>query len=212
MSLYPGLSENIAYVLVSRNWTFGVRTFRVRTFGVCPQPECPSETNRNTSGKWILSWILSSCVGDLWEPPSLPLLLCPVFEFLSRFVQSSANPAHWIILTPSHSQAGQCRFLGLSSLAFPAEYTLGTFWVRSPPWPWNRVFFIGNWVSPRPFADLTDVTLADEDTNSILIDNANRAFVTNFGTNAMHVTSPAYITAIFLKIIAQVFAVFLAMP
>ena len=66
-------------------------------------------------------------------------------------------------------------------------------------------------MSRRPFADLTDVTLADEDTNSILIDNANRAFVTNFGTNAMHVTSPAYITAIFLKIIAQVFAVFLAM-
>ena len=92
MSLYPGLSKNIAYVLLSRNWTFGVRTFRVRTFGVCPQPrECPSETNRNTSGKWILRLILSSCVGDLWEPPSLPLHLCPVFEFLSRFVQSSSS-------------------------------------------------------------------------------------------------------------------------
>ena len=30
-----------------------------------------------------------------------------------------------------------------------------------------------------PFADLTDVTLADEDTNSILIDNANRAIQGN---------------------------------
>ena len=29
------------------------------------------------------------------------------------------------------------------------------------------------------FADLTDVTLADEDTNSILADNANRAFQGN---------------------------------
>ena len=29
------------------------------------------------------------------------------------------------------------------------------------------------------FADLTDVTLADEDTNSILTDNANRAFQGN---------------------------------
>ena len=30
-----------------------------------------------------------------------------------------------------------------------------------------------------PFADLTNVTLADEDTNSILIDNANRAIQGN---------------------------------
>ena len=28
----------------------------------------------------------------------------------------------------------------------------------------------------RPFADLTDVTLADDDTNPILTDNVNRAF------------------------------------
>ena len=34
-------------------------------------------------------------------------------------------------------------------------------------------------VCHRPFADLTDVTLADEDTNSILTDNANRAFQGN---------------------------------
>ena len=35
--------------------------------------------------------------------------------------------------------------------------------------------------------DLTDVTLADEDTNSILTDNANRAFQ---GNVAMQVTQP----------------------
>ena len=34
-------------------------------------------------------------------------------------------------------------------------------------------------VRPRPCADLTDVTLADEDTNSILTDNANRAIQGN---------------------------------
>ena len=39
----------------------------------------------------------------------------------------------------------------------------------------------------RPFADLTDVTLADEDTNSILTDNADRAFQ---GNVAMRVTQP----------------------
>ena len=38
-----------------------------------------------------------------------------------------------------------------------------------------------------PFADLTDVTLADEDTKSILTDNANRAIQ---GHVAMQVTEP----------------------
>ena len=38
-----------------------------------------------------------------------------------------------------------------------------------------------------PCADLTDVTLADEDTNSILADHANRAIQ---GNVAMHVTLP----------------------
>ena len=42
-------------------------------------------------------------------------------------------------------------------------------------------------VTPRPFADLTDVTLADEDTNSILTDNANRAIQGNVATR---VTQP----------------------
>ena len=36
-------------------------------------------------------------------------------------------------------------------------------------------------------ADLTDVTLADEDTNSVLTDNAKRAIQDNV---AMHVTQP----------------------
>ena len=34
-------------------------------------------------------------------------------------------------------------------------------------------------VSPRLFADLTDVTLADEDSNSIPTDDVNRAFLRN---------------------------------
>ena len=39
----------------------------------------------------------------------------------------------------------------------------------------------------RRFANLTDVTLADGDTKSILTDNANRAIQ---GNVAMHVTHP----------------------
>ena len=42
-------------------------------------------------------------------------------------------------------------------------------------------------LTTRPFWNLTDVTLADEDTKSILTDNANRAIQDNV---AMHVTHP----------------------
>ena len=42
-------------------------------------------------------------------------------------------------------------------------------------------------LSETPLADLTDVTLADEDTKSIPTDNVNRAIP---GNVAMHVTQP----------------------
>ena len=44
---------------------------------------------------------------------------------------------------------------------------------------------VSNKLSPRGFADLTDVTLVDEDTKSILTDNANRAIQ---GNQEMHAT------------------------
>ena len=40
-------------------------------------------------------------------------------------------------------------------------------------------------LSPRGFADLTEVTLADEDTNSILTDSANRAIQGNVAMQVM---------------------------
>ena len=49
-------------------------------------------------------------------------------------------------------------------------------------------------ITERPFADLTDVTLADDDSNSIPTDNVNRAnlqlmqLVANIGTNASDAT------------------------
>ena len=46
---------------------------------------------------------------------------------------------------------------------------------------------LSNSLTEPPFANLTDVTLADEDTNSILTDNDNRA---NQGNVAMQVTQP----------------------
>ena len=46
---------------------------------------------------------------------------------------------------------------------------------------------LSNKLTERPFADLTDVTLADEDTNPILTDNAKRTFQGNLATR---VTQP----------------------
>ena len=47
-----------------------------------------------------------------------------------------------------------------------------------PRCPWSDLWVLV-FLTHTPFADLTDVTLADEDTNSILIDNANRAIQGN---------------------------------
>ena len=44
---------------------------------------------------------------------------------------------------------------------------------------------LGTDLCTRCFADLTDVTLADEDTNSILTDNANRAIQGNVALQVM---------------------------
>ena len=55
--------------------------------------------------------------------------------------------------------------------------TLGTIFI-GPRCPWSDLWVLVS-LTHTPFADLTDVTLADEDTNSILIDNANRAIQGN---------------------------------
>ena len=58
-----------------------------------------------------------------------------------------------------------------------------------PRYTWGRSMgpVLSNWVRGL-FADLTDVTLADEDTNSILTDYANRAILQ--GNVAIQVTQP----------------------
>ena len=55
-----------------------------------------------------------------------------------------------------------------------------------PRCPWSDLWIQVS-ITKRPFADLTDVTLADEDTNPILTDNANRTFQGNMATR---VTQP----------------------
>ena len=55
-----------------------------------------------------------------------------------------------------------------------------------PRCPWGLIYGSGSLkLRTRGFADLTDVTLVDEDTKSILTENANRAIQVN---QVMHVT------------------------
>ena len=57
-----------------------------------------------------------------------------------------------------------------------------------PRCPWGPIYGSGSLsLTPRGFANLTDVTLADGDTKSLLTDNAKRAIK---GNVAMHVTHP----------------------
>ena len=51
---------------------------------------------------------------------------------------------------------------------------------------------VSNKQTETPFANLTDVTLADEDTNSILTDNANRAIQGNVAMHLMQV-APSFV-------------------
>ena len=51
---------------------------------------------------------------------------------------------------------------------------------------------LSNWLTHRGFADLTDVTMADEDTNSILTDNANRAIQGNVANNWLYLVDKLY--------------------
>ena len=44
---------------------------------------------------------------------------------------------------------------------------------------------VSHWLTDTPFADLTDVTLADEDTKSILADNAKREIQSNEAMQVM---------------------------
>ena len=57
-----------------------------------------------------------------------------------------------------------------------------------PRCPWGPIYGSGSLSLRDVFADLTDVTLVDEDTKSILTDNADRAIQ---GNMAMEVTHPA---------------------
>ena len=61
-----------------------------------------------------------------------------------------------------------------------------------PRYTWGPIYgsaslSLTDWLTETPFANLTDVTLADEDTNSILTDNANRTIQGNVAMQLMQV-------------------------
>ena len=64
---------------------------------------------------------------------------------------------------------------------YRTQVNLGSdLWVRMSVRP-----SVSSLMSERPFADLTDLTLADEDTNSILTNNANTAIQRNVAMQVM---------------------------
>ena len=69
------------------------------------------------------------------------------------------------------------------SLASDAKVDFVVFLIFiGPRCPWSDLCVRMSQTNRR-CVDLTDVTLADEDTNSILTDNANRAIQVNVATN-----------------------------
>ena len=78
----------------------------------------------------------------------------------------------------------------IDMLYFVSDYFLCFCFLSDPGIPcpiyeWVSVSLTECMVSERGFADLTDVTLADEDTKSNLTDNAKRAIQGNEGIQAM---------------------------
>ena len=65
------------------------------------------------------------------------------------------------------------------------KLSFGVMFFIGPRCPWGPIYGSGSLSVRDLVADLTDVTLVDEDTKSILTDNANRAIQ---GNQAMHVT------------------------
>ena len=83
-------------------------------------------------------------------------------------------------LLPNRGEGGVSEGSKMPNLYFGKVSFIG------PRCPWSDLW-IRLSLTERRFWNLTDVTLADEDTNSILTDNANRAIQ---GNVAMHVTLP----------------------
>ena len=95
-----------------------------------------------------------------------------IVSVLSYFCHSYYHHLDGIFSCFSIRPSSLCRFFSSCNFYRTQENLGSNSWVRLS-------------VSLRPCVDLTDVTLADEDTNSILTDNANRAIQ---GNVAMQVT------------------------
>ena len=74
-----------------------------------------------------------------------------------------------------------------------------TIFLSDPGKPGIRSFGpdVREWVSEQRLWDFNDVTLADEDTNSILTDNANRAIQGNVAMQVTQDTPSRYLVAKF---------------
>ena len=98
---------------------------------------------------------------------------------IPRYMGSREEGSHYIRILSWKDHLGMAAFQGCVQCSYFLQYFYRTqVYLGSNLW-------VQVSVTPRPCADLTDVTLVDEDTKSILTDNANRAIQ---GNQAMHVT------------------------
>ena len=77
-----------------------------------------------------------------------------------------------------------------TTLAIQLNISEKNFLIIGPRCPWGPIYGSESLsqtdsLTETPFADLTDVTLADEDTNSRLTDNANRAIQGNVASDSI---------------------------
>ena len=117
-------------------------------------------------------------------------------NFDKKFIEDVNHDHSHYLLCGRHRRAGSQK-VGRQRQALQRQRDCGENWsdwfvkifLSDPGVPGVRSMgpVVSHWVSPRPFEDLTDMTLADEDTNSILTDIAIRTFQ---GNVAMQVTQP----------------------
>ena len=95
-----------------------------------------------------------------------------IVSVLSYFCHSYYHHLDGIFSCFSIRPSSLCRFFSSCNFYRTQENLGSNSWVRLS-------------VSLRPCVDLTDVTLADEDTNSILTDNVNKAIPGNVAMQVM---------------------------
>ena len=125
-----------------------------------------------TFGRWVIAYNDDGPSFDWYDGPSVDW-----FHTMCSFNKEMRRCASF--------RAAREKSLSRNSSAVNSRFFCFFIGPRSP----DSIYVSGlsNWVSPTPFWNLTDVTLADKETNLILTDKVNRVIQ---GNVAMQVTQP----------------------